>query len=135
MPGLALNAYRSTIRTTSSGRELEASVLTKGAHLLRECIERWNEEGHFKRLDEALFFNQRIWSIFQDELAKDDNPLPIQLRSDILRLSLFIDRRIIDIMGDPAPQKLSAVIDINLNIAAGLRGSPQPQDRPKNSTA
>ena len=124
MPGPGLNAYKQTIKTTVSGRELEASVLTKAAYLLKDCKEQWNEEGHFLRLDEALVFNQRIWTIFQDELIKEDNPLPKQLRADILNLSLFIDKRIIEVMGNPSSEKLDIIIDINLNIAAGLRGSP-----------
>jgi len=118
-----LNAYKKNIKNTTSGRELEASVLTKGAMLLKTCQENWGGEGHFGRLDEALAFNQRIWTIFQDELVREDNPLPAQLKGDILRLSLFIDKRIVDVMRDPAPEKLDAVIGINLNIAAGLRGS------------
>lgn len=117
-----LNAYRQTIKTTISGKELEASVLTKAAELLKSCQAKWNDEDRFKRLDEALVFNQRIWSIFQDELIRDDNPLPSKLRSDILSLSLFIDKRIVDIMSDPSPDKLDIIININLNIAAGLLG-------------
>ena len=124
MPGPGLNAYKQTIKTTVSGRELEASVLTKAAYLLKDCKERWNEDGHFLRLDEALVFNQRIWTIFQGELIREDNPLPKQLRADILNLSLFIDKRIIEVMGNPSSEKLDIIIDINLNIAAGLRGSP-----------
>jgi flagellar protein FlaF len=120
-----LNAYKKNVKTTISGRELEASVLTKGAMLLRTCKENWDGQDRFRRLDDALVFNQRIWTIFQDELIRDDNPLPVQLRGDILRLSLFIDKRIVEIMKDPSPEKLDAIIDINLNIAAGLRGSAE----------
>jgi flagellar biosynthesis activator protein FlaF len=123
MPGPGLNAYKQTIKMTVSGRDLEASILTKAAHLLKECVEKWNEEGHFRRLDEALVFNQKIWTIFQDELVKEGNPLPKNVRGDILNLSLFVDKRIIDIMGNPRPDKLDIIININLNLAAGLRGS------------
>lgn len=118
-----LNAYKRSMGSTLSGRELEASVLNKAAQLLRSCKDKWNDEGHFRRLDEALVFNQRIWTIFQDELIREDNPLPGDLRADILNLSLFIDKRIVDIMKEPVPEKLDIIIDINLNIAAGLRGS------------
>lgn len=116
-----INAYKQTIKSTLSGRELEASVLTKAARLLKTCQEQWSEEGQFKRLDEALIFNRRIWTVFQDELAREDNPLPNQLRADILKLSLFIDKRILEIMRDPSPEKLDMIININLNLAAGLR--------------
>ena len=76
MPGPGLNAYKQTIKTTTSGRDMEASVLTKAAHLLKDCQEHWDEEDHFIRLDEALTFNQKIWTIFQDELSREGNPLP-----------------------------------------------------------
>ncbi|HBL24181.1 MAG: flagellar biosynthesis regulator FlaF [Syntrophorhabdaceae bacterium] len=120
-----INAYKQTIKSTLSGRELEASILSKAARLLKSCQEHWNEEGHFKRLDEALTFNQRVWTIFQDELIREDNPLPAELRGDILNLSVFIDKRIVEIMNDPSPDKLDIIININFNLAAGLRGSSE----------
>ncbi len=107
-----------------SGREIEAAVLTKAALKLKECQNNWEADNRDQKLEEALKFNQRIWSIFQAELAKEDNPLPAQLRRDLLSLSAFIDRRILETMAYPSPEKLTIVIDININIAAGLRGSP-----------
>ena len=118
-----LDAYRTVQKTTMSGRELEASVLTQAALKLQVCQNNWGAEGNQTQLSEAIRYNQRVWSIFQDELAKDDNPLPKQLRQDILSLSLFIAKRLIETLSCPAPEKLTAVININLNLAAGLRGS------------
>jgi flagellar protein FlaF len=120
-----LQAYNTVNRATMSGREIEAAVLTKAALKLKDCQKYWDAEDRDERLKEALRFNQRVWSIFQEELAKDDNPLPKKVRLDVLRLSAFIDRRILETMASPAPEKLRVVIDINNNIAAGLRGSPQ----------
>lgn len=119
-----LNAYKQTEKATMTGRELEASVLTKGAMLLKRCKENWEGDGHFRKLDEALVFNQRIWTIFQDEMIREDNSLPSEIRSNILNLSVFIDKRIVEIMSNPVPEKLDILININLNLAAGLRGSP-----------
>ena len=119
-----LEAYRDVEKTTMSGREIEAYALSQGANKLQYCQNNWNALERNDLLDEALKFNQSVWSIFQAELAKEDNPLPKQLRENILSLSLFIDKRIFDIMAYPAPEKLTAIIDINLNLAAGLRGSP-----------
>jgi len=119
-----LEAYQTVDRTTMSGRETEARVLTQAALKLKDCQDNWNAEDRNAKLDEALKYNQRIWSIFQSELAREDNPLPGQLKQDLLRLSVFIDRRIFETMAFPAPEKLTAVININQNISAGLRGSP-----------
>ena len=120
-----LHAYNTINKATMTGREIEAAVLTKAALKLSDCQKHWDDEDREERLNEALKFNQRVWSIFQGELAREDNPLPKKLRFDVLRLSAFIDRRILETMASPAPEKLGVVIDINNNIAAGLRGSPQ----------
>ena len=107
-----------------SGREIEAAALTKAACKLRECQHNWDSKDGKQKLNEALKYNQLIWNIFQGELKKDDNPLDKGLRADLLRLSAVVDRQIFDTMGNPSPDKLDLVIDINNNIAAGLRQTP-----------
>lgn len=118
-----LEAYRTVQKTTMSGREIEAAVLTKAAILLKDCQNKWNDDNRNAKLDEALKYNQKIWSIFQSELANDDNPLPKDIRNNILSLSAFIDKRIFEVMAFPSSEKLDIIININLNLAAGLRGS------------
>ena len=120
-----VGAYETVSKMTMSGREIEAAVLSKAAKKLQTCQEQWDAAQRNDLLDEALKFNQRIWSIFQSELSDEENPLPKKLRLDIIRLSAFIDRRIFETMADPTPDKLSIIIDINNNLAAGLRGSPE----------
>jgi flagellar protein FlaF len=120
----ALEAYEAVEKTTMSGRETEARVLAKGAQKLKDCQDAWDADNLDERLDAALRFNQRIWSIFQGELVKKDNPLPAKLKADLLSLSAFIDRRIFETMAYPTSDKLTAIININRNIAAGLRGLP-----------
>jgi flagellar protein FlaF len=121
----AAGAYETVSKMTMSGRETEAAVLSKAARKLRVCQEHWDSDHRNGLLDEALRFNQRVWSILQAELSHDENPLPTKLRLDIIRLSGFIDRRIFETMAEPSPEKLNIIIDINNNLAAGLRGSPQ----------
>ena len=123
-----LQMYESVSRTTLSGREIEAAVLTKGALKLRECQNGWDQADCKAKLQEALKFNQRMWSVFQGELGREDNPLPKPLRRDLLRLSAFIDKRIFETMAYPSPEKLTAIIEINQNIAAGLRQQPAAND-------
>ncbi len=120
----SLRAYESVSKATRSGPEIEAAVLTKAAVKLKECRDNWDAPDRNNRLEEALMYNLRIWSIFQSELTRDDHELPKKLRLDILRLAEFIDRRILETMAFPSPEKLKIVIDINNNLAAGLRSSP-----------
>jgi len=120
----ALRSYESVIKATQSGREIEAAALTKAAVKLKECQANWDAPNREQKLEDALRFNQRIWSIFQSELSREDHELPKKLCLDILRLAAFIDRRIFETMAYPSPEKLNIVININHNLAAGLRGSP-----------
>ena len=119
-----LEAYRAGQKSNMTGREIEAAALSRCALLLTECRNSWDGPDHHEDLSEALRTNQIVWSILQSELARDDNPLPIEIRQNILTLSVFIDNRIIEIMAHPEPEKLKIIIDINLNLATGLRGSP-----------
>ena len=121
MQNKAINAYVSVEKETATGRQLEASVLMKAALFLKDCKDNWAEAKHAEQLRDALRFNQRLWSFFQVELAQADNPLPEELRNNLLTLSVFIDRRTFDITAYPAPEKLDALININMNVAAGLR--------------
>jgi flagellar protein FlaF len=110
-------------KMTLSSRELEAAVLTKAAQKLTFCQNNWEASDLEEKLNEALTFNQKVWTVFQSELSNPENPLPKKLKEDLLSLSAFVDKRIFDILSFPAPEKLSAIININLNIAAGLRGT------------
>ena len=116
-----METYKKVQKSTMSGREIEAAALTNGALKLKKCQEMWGQEGHAQRLEEALYINQRIWTIFQSELSSEDNPLPAKMKKDLLTLSIFIDKRIFEVMACPEPEQLDGIININLNISAGLR--------------
>jgi len=131
-PNTALQAnpfetYKAVDRATMSGREIEAEVLTQAALKLKKCQADWDNPGRNEKLDEALKYNQLIWSVFQGDLTMDDNPLPKKIKQDLLTLSAFIDKRIFETMAYPSPEKLNVIIDINSNIATGLRQSPNSE--------
>jgi flagellar biosynthesis activator protein FlaF len=116
-------ADNSVKATTNFGRDLEAAVLMRAARELKAVQDHWNDPGRLERLEDALRLNQRVWTIFQVELSSPANPLPQKIRQDILSLAAFIDKRIIEMMASPTPEKLTPIININLNIAAGLQGA------------
>jgi flagellar biosynthesis activator protein FlaF len=120
-----VNAYTNMQKEILSGRELEASVLSRAGIMLKQVQENWNAPDREKKLVDAIKFNQKVWSFFQAELSDPENPLPKKLREDILNLSIFIDKQLFDVLAYPDPEKLSIVIDIDFNIAAGLRTKPE----------
>lgn len=120
------DAYTSTAKLSMSDRELEAAVLTKAAQMLQSCQDGWDRPDRAVKLSEAVQFNQKLWSIFQADLARPGHPLPPELRRDILSLAIFVDKRLLEVLAYPAAEKLGAIVRINLNLAAGLRVETTP---------
>ena len=120
----SVNAYTSIQKEASSGRELEASILSRAGLMLKSVKDNWDAPDRDQKLLEAVKFNQKVWSFFQAELSDPENPLPKNLREDILNLSIFIDKRLFEVLAFPDPEKLAIVIDIDFNLAAGLRTNP-----------
>jgi len=123
----AIMEYVGIQKESMSGRELEASVLTKAGLMLKAVQESWDAPDRETKMLDAIKYNQKVWSFFQAELTEPGHPMPKKLREDLLNLSLFVDKRFFEVMAFPTPEKLSIVIDINFNIAAGLRTTVNPE--------
>ena len=72
----------------------------------------------------ALRLNWRLWTIFQSDVSATENPLPEDIKKNILNLSVFIDKHTVDALAAPEGRKLKVLIDINRNIASGLMANP-----------
>jgi flagellar protein FlaF len=117
------NAYAAAAKTAQSvvsPRELEASLLIKAATRLQAVADDWEARG--RDVDEALTYNRRLWTLLVSAMIAEDNPLPVGIKTNILGLANFIFNQTFKISADPQPQSLSALISINREIAAGLRG-------------
>lgn len=117
-----IGAYASVEKATLEGRALEAHVLSRSAAMLADLRDHWDAPDRDARLDDALRHNQKVWSFFQAEISQQDNPMPDQIKANILALSVFIDKRTFEVMAYPEKEKLEILIAINRNLAAGLRG-------------
>lgn len=114
----AANAYARTSQSVISPREAEAAVLMKAARQLQAVQDNWaHEQGG---LNQALVFNQKVWTIIATAATETGSPLPADLQQNVSNLAVFVFRRIIDTMVDPSAEKLSALISINQHLAAGL---------------
>ncbi len=115
-------AYASTAKVTStaSPRDLEASLLLKAAARLQSVKDNWEQAR--SELSPALAYNRKLWTILSTSATKPENPLPLPIKNNIANLGLFIFQRTIDIEIEPAPEKLTILVSINSNIAAGLAG-------------
>jgi len=114
-------AYARTAQQTLQGRDLEAHVLLKSAAQLQSIRDDWDAKRG--ELEAALLANRKIWTIFVTGMSAEDCPLPKLVRSNIVNLGMFIFNRTIQLSVDPKPDQLTVLIDINRNVAAGLRGN------------
>lgn len=121
MPKNPLDAYKQNRKASLSGRDIEVAVLEKAAMNFRMLVKDWDEGSAFnKKLDEALKFNQRVWDIFQSDWKSDTCSLPLEIRQNLLSLSIFVRKSSLDIVAYPTKEKVEVLININENIASGL---------------
>ena len=117
-----------------SGRELESTLLVRAACELKRCAQLWPER-HSKefqqKLDEALRFNQKLWTLLQVELSNAENQVPESLRTNLLRLSRYIDQKTFSLFSGGELGDLQMLSKINEEIAAGLLvgAENKPEDR------
>ncbi len=114
----AVQAYGKTAKTTATPRQLEAELLLKAAAKLKAIQDSWDSEA--PRLDDALLYNRKLWSIFLSSVTEGGSPLPHDLRQNIANLGLFVMNQTMSLLSDPKPEKLRPLININRELASGL---------------
>lgn len=120
MQNQAALAYNQTAQVSAAPRDLEADLLLKAASRLQTLKDEWPAEK--SAVNAALTYNRRLWTVFASSVAGEDNPLPKPIKQNIANLGLFIFNHTITTMSDPSAEKLTTLISINREIAAGLRG-------------
>lgn len=114
-------AYAQTAKITQSPRDLEASLLLKAASQLKIIQDNWEE--HKSVLRDALLYNRKLWTVLVSSATADDSPLPIEVKNNIGSLGVFVFNQTMEVERTPDPAKLSALININSELAAGLNAS------------
>ncbi|CAH1675991.1 hypothetical protein BOSEA31B_14355 [Hyphomicrobiales bacterium] len=92
----------------------------KAAVRLQNVKDNW--ETQRGELDDALTFNRKLWVILTTSATSADNPLPVTVKESIGSLGLFVFKHTISVLANPAPERLNILINVNRDIAAGLRG-------------
>ncbi|MEP3602594.1 MAG: flagellar biosynthesis regulator FlaF [Stappiaceae bacterium] len=118
---LAAQAYQKASQATANPRELEANLLMKAAQRLQMLVDNWDDKGKYE-LDDALTYNRRLWTILVTSATSADSALPQPVQQNIANLALFIFKHSITVLANPHQDRLATLIQINRNIAEGLRG-------------
>ncbi len=115
-------AYQQQQKRNLTPREVEAMAFTKAAVLLEEVKQKTN---NIEEYSKALRFNHLLWTIIQADLTEPENELPNELKANIMSLSIFVDKQTTKAMRSSNAADLDVLININRNLAAGLRSTPQ----------
>jgi flagellar protein FlaF len=115
--------YANTAQKTTNLRELEAQLLMRAAAKL-QAIKNGSGTDLVERLS-ALRYNRRLWLVFADAVTKPENPLPREIKQNVANLAIFVAKQTMSIETAPEsePERLGILININCEIAAGLRAN------------
>jgi flagellar protein FlaF len=119
MQNSAAHAYQKVGKQTVSPRVLEANLLSRAAAQMQLVRDNW--EARRAELREALLFNRKLWNIFLTSVTGEQSQLPDKLRENIANLGIFLMKQTVSMQDNPIPQKLDVLININRELAAGLR--------------
>src|SRR5262245_40655232 len=119
----ATNAYQSVAKEIVSQRDLEANLLLKAAARLNAVSDAWDQDQ--SDLNEALTYNRKLWTFLLDAVTSADNPLPLEIRENVANLGVFILKHTFAVMANPRREALASLININRQLAAGLRAKAQ----------
>ncbi len=81
--------------------------------------------GNIEEYSKALRFNHLLWTIIQADLTEPENQLPNEIKANVMSLSIFVDKQTTKAMRSASTTDLDVLININRNLAAGLRSTPQ----------
>ncbi len=118
-------------------RSMEGQILLKAAAKLQSLSDRLKkgEKVSLEEIDDTLTYNRKLWTVFASEAGNDAHPLPNDIKNNISNLAVFIFKRTMELMSDPTPEKIAALIDINRQIAGGLLKAPPKAATPPPSSA
>lgn len=112
------NGYANSTRQTGTPRDIEYQVLLRITGRLSHVR---TGRCAFPEMVEALDENLRFWRTVAIDVHDDDNSLPVQLRAQLFYLFEFTHVHSPKVMRGEAD--ISALIDINKAVLAGLKGS------------
>jgi len=114
---VAAAAYKQTIRTTETPRDMERKVFTK----ITGGLERHADDGPLSAgLKDFLEQNQKFWLALRGDLIHPDNALPGEIKATLINLSFWVDRQTTSVLRGESDVR--PLIEVNRSIMGGLGG-------------
>ena len=115
-------AYQTSQKLGAGARQTEARALMEAARRMSTVKENGDDRSEYRA---ALRLNWRLWTIIQSDIASEENALPLEIKANVMSLSIFIDKHTVGALAEPDNGKLDVLIEINRNIASGLMETPK----------
>jgi flagellar biosynthesis activator protein FlaF len=123
----AASTYAKNALQAADPRNQEAQLLMMAATRLQAVKDNW--ENRKTTLDPALVYNQKLWTAIVTLVSAEDNQLPVAIRANILNLANFVFNHSFRVLAEPEARKLDILISVNRNIALGLRGIGEGEEK------
>ena len=113
---MSLQAYQRAAEQAEGPKQTEYRLfgLVTRALMDAEQADASDLKGRMK----ALHWNRRLWTTLATDCASPDNRLPMQLRANIISLSIWVDKHTSQVMQKHAA--IQPLIDVNRIIMQGL---------------
>ena len=110
-------SYAEVLDETPQGaRQRERQAIDRSIELLRAAEEAGVQS---REAVEALLFARKLWSILIEDLAKQENALPQQLRADLISIGLWVMREAEQIRLEKS-DNFTGIIEVSQTIRDGL---------------
>lgn len=88
---------------------------------LMDCQSRWQEAGHDMRLANALKASRQFWGDLQEALGRGTAEFPLEVRQNVLILSVYGLSRLEAVERTPSRDGLGGLIALMRSLAVSLR--------------
>ena len=106
----------STAPSTLTVFEEDALALTQAALEISRAFEAKDE----KRLAGALDKNLKLWVGIRTLVSASDNPLPLVIKDNLIRLSSFVAQKTFEMQDGANAKTIESLANTNLQITEGL---------------
>ena len=115
---MSLQAYQKASAQAESPREAEYRLFGQVTRALMDAAQ--VDTRDFQTRIDALDWNRRVWTALATDCSTESNGLPVEVRAQIISLSLWVSRHSSAVMRKE--EEIEPLIDINKIIMQGLSG-------------
>jgi flagellar protein FlaF len=112
---MSIKAYQRAATQAEDPRSLEYRAF---GQVTAGLVRAKEEKAVFAALGEALDANRMLWNVLSADCAAPGNQLPMDLRAQIIALSLWVSRYSSDVLREGA--EIDPLIDVNRSMMEGL---------------